>query len=863
MHNLLGGGFSGPVLPVNPNYNAVTGVLCYANIASLPLTPDLAVICTPPEIVPEIISELGDRGTKAAVIITDGSFKQTAPTGHYLKQAMLDAARPYNLRILGSHSLGLLIPKLGLNASLAHINALAGEIAFVSQSRAICTAVLDWAKFRRIGFSHFISLGDIADVNFADVLDYLGSDPGTRAILMYVEAIQSTRRFMSAARGAARNKPVLVLKAGRLAEAARAATTHAGAMAGVDAVYDAAIRRAGMLRVFDIKELFEAVETLARLRPFRGDRLAILSNGGGPGVMATDSLILGGGRLADLSEETIEKLNAVLPAAWSRGNPVDLSADVDCDRYAQALDILMQAPEIDAILAMHVPTAIASSEETAKAIVEAIRGKKCHVLTSWLGAESAMIARVHFIVAGIPTYDTPDEAVRAFLHLVRHRHNQEMLMETPPSIPTEFTPITATARRIVRQALAEGRKMLSEPESKTVLAAYGIPIVETRVAATVEDALRVAEEIGYPVALKIISPEITHKSNVGGVALNLDNPEALRLAAETMGSRVAELRPGVRIAGLAVQAMVRRPDAYELIVGVSTDLFFGPVILFGHGGRAVEALDDRAVGLPPLNATLADELLSRTRIARLLRENRDRATADLNAIRLTLIQISQLIVDIPEIVELDINPLLADERGVIALDARIAIEPATRSGPARLAIRPYPRELEEYVVLRSGRKLLIRPIRPEDEPAHYELFQHFSPEDIRFRFFRMVKPFPHSEMARFTQIDYDREMAFIATDADDQNHPETLGVVRAIADPDNQSAEFAIIVRSDLKRQGMGRALLEKTTRYCREKGVKELVGEILADNAAMLGLAKSLGFERHPTEDPDVVAVRLRLQED
>lgn len=863
MQNLLSGGFCGPILPVNPEYNAVAGVLCYPNIASLPLTPELALICTPSATVPEIISELGDRGTKAAVVITDGSDRQADSAGDSLKQAILAAARPYNLRLLGFHSLGLLVPKIGLNASMAHLNALAGEIAFVSQSRAICTAVLDWAKFRRIGFSHFISLGDSVDVNCADVLDYLGSDPGTRAILLYVEAIRSARRFMSAARGAARNKPVLVLKAGRLAEPARAATPHAGTMADVDAVYDAAIRRAGMLRVFDIKELFEAVETLARLRSFRGDRLAILSNGRGPGVMATDSLILGGGQLAELSEETVEKLKAELPVAWSPGHPVDLSAEVDSDRYAKALDILMQAPEIDAILAMHVPTAIAPSEETAKAIVEAIRSKKSQVLTVWMGAESAMIARVHCIVAGIPTYDTPDEGVRAFLHLVRHRHNQEMLMETPPSIPTEFTPITATARRIVRQALAEGRRMLSEPESKAVLAAYGIPIVETRVAATVEEALRMAEAIGYPVALKIISPEIAHKSEVGGVALNLDNPEVLRLAAETMRSRVAELRPGASIAGFAVQSMIRRPNAYELTVGVSTDIIFGPVILFGQGGKAAEALNDRAVGLPPLNATLADELLSRTRIARLLRENRDRATANLDAIRLTLIEISQLIVDLPEIVELDINPLLADERGVIALDARIAIESATLPGSARLAIRPYPRELEEYVALRSGRKLLIRPIRPEDEPAHYELFEHFSPEDIRFRFFRMVKPFPHSEMARFTQIDYDREMAFIATNADDQNHPETLGVVRAIADPDNQSAEFAIIVRSDLKRQGMGRALLEKMIRYCRDKGIKELVGEILADNVAMLALAKSLGFERHPTEDPDLVAVRLRLWED
>ena len=858
MTNLLHGNFARPIMPVNPKHTAVAGVLCYPDVASLPLTPDLAVVCTPPTTVPGIIASLGDRGIKAAVVLTAGLSHSLDTEGHSLQQKMLDVAQQSGMRILGPNSLGLLVPGIGLNASFAHTSTQVGEVAFVSQSGALCTAVLDWAKPRQIGFSHFISLGDNADINFADILDYLGSDPNTKAILLYIESIRVARRFMSAARGAARNKPVLAIKAGRVAEGAKAAASHTGALAGVDLVYDAAIRRAGMLRVFEIEELFEAVETLARLHSFKGNRLGILSNGGGPGVMATDCLIEGGGKLAELSPKTLQQLDAILPATWSRSNPVDLIGDANSSRYAQALDILLQETNMDALLIMHVPTAIAPSEETAKAVVEVLQNKKHHnELTSWLGEESAAAARTRFAETGIPTYDTPDRAVEAFLHLVRYRSNQELLMETPPSIHTEFTPATTTVRLMIQQALTEQRSMLSEPEAKAVLAAYGIPIVETQIVRTIEDTLRVAQEIGYPVALKIVSPDITHKSDVGGVALNLENFQSLQLAAEAMKARVAELSPS-RIAGFTVQKMVRRPGSQELLVGVSTDRVFGPIILFGQGGKAAEIIGDRAIALPPLNQILARELISRTRISKLLEGFRDQSRADLDAIRLTLIQISQLIIDIPEIVELDINPLLADDKGVVGLDARIAIVPTTLSGAARLAIRPYPQELEEAIALPSGRQLLIRPIRPEDEPAHYELFKHFTPDDIHFRFFGMVQKFPHSEMARFTQIDYDREMTFIATGKNEQGQLETLGVVRASAEPNNQSAEFAIIVRSDLKGQGLGYILLEKIIRYCRDKGLQELVGEVLADNTAMLNLAQSFGFERHPTTESEVVRVIL-----
>ncbi|MEO0377198.1 MAG: acetate--CoA ligase family protein, partial [Cyanobacteria bacterium P01_A01_bin.17] len=735
MRNLLQNGFSGPVMPVNPKHTAVAGVLCYPDVASLPVVPDLAVIATPPGTVPKIVGRLSHRGTKAAIILTAGLAHEQNKDGQSLQTVVTETARQSGLRLLGPNCLGILVPQLGLNASFAHTHAIAGNVAFISQSGALCTAVLDWAKPRQIGFSHFVSLGDSVDITFADVIDYLGSDPNTRAILLYIESIQDARRFMSAARAAARNKPVLAIKSGRVAEGAQAVASHTGAMAGVDAVYDAAIRRAGMLRVFDIDELFTAVETLARVGPAKGDRLVILSNGGGPGVMATDDLIEGGGKLAPLSDQTRKQLDALLPPTWSHGNPVDLVGDADGDRYVHALDILLQDPNLDAILILHVPTAIAPSESTAQAVAQRLQGQHKTTLTSWLGGESAQLARAVFAKAQIPTYDTPNDAVQAFLHQIRYRRNQELLMETPASIPTDFTPITSTARLIIQQVLAEDRRMLSESEAKAVLAAYGISIIETQLVKTVEGVLQVASTIGYPVALKVASPDIGHKSDVGGVALNLEKPDALKMAAEAMQDRIAHLCPEARITGFTVQKMARRPGAHELIVGMSTDPVFGPVILFGQGGKTTELIRDRALGLPPLNMTLADELISRTRIARLLQCYRDQPGANLNALRLTLLQISQLIIEIPELVELDINPLLADEQGVVALDARIAVQPADQSGPARLAIRPYPQRLEETLTLRSGRRVLVRPIRPEDEPAHYEMFEHFTPEDLRFRFF--------------------------------------------------------------------------------------------------------------------------------
>ncbi len=603
---------------------------------------------------------------------------------------------------------------------------------------------------RGIGFSHFVSLGNSADVDFGDTLDYLGSDPSTRSILLYIESIKHPRKFLSAARAAARNKPVIVLKAGRVAEGAKAAASHTGALAGSDDVYDAAIRRAGMLRVYSIEDLFDAVETLGRAKAVKGDRVAILTNGGGPGVMATDAVIAGGGRIAELTDSTLQRLDKVLPATWSKGNPVDIIGDAPAQRYLDALAIMSDDPHTDAVLFIHAPTAIVQSDTIADSLVPLVNKLNKPLFACWLGGDAVSRARQSFAEAGIPTYDTPEDAVKAFLQIVDYQRNQQTLLEVPASLSANADPDRTTARDIVASAIAADRELLTETESKALLSAYRIPTVETRIAKTADEAVRHAQEIGFPVAIKILSPDITHKSDVGGVVLDLETAEQVGSATRNMFERIRRMHPDAQIDGVTVQVMVRWPRAHELIVGASEDPIFGPVILFGHGGTAVEVIADRAVALPPLNAALARDLVSRTRVAKLLAGYRDQPAADLNAIYSTLLRLSQMISDIPEIAELDINPLLANETGVIALDARVRVEKAAMSGPERLAIRPYPRELEEQVTFDGG-LITLRPIRPEDEPAHREFFSQLHPEDIRFRFFDLVRePIPTEMAALYT-----------------------------------------------------------------------------------------------------------------
>ena len=810
----------------------------HRTVASLPEVPELAVICTPPAVVPEVIAELGTRGTKAAIVITAGLEAIKNRQGATLREAMLAAARPHLLRVLGPNCVGLLVPGIKLNASFAPTGALPGNTAFVSQSGALTTAVLDWAKSRGIGFTKFICLGDSADVDCGDVLDYLGSDPETHAVLLHIEAITAARKFMSAARAAARNKPVLVVKTGRAPEGPPAAASHIGALAGSDEVYDAAIRRAGMLRVPSTKDLFDALETLARARPLAGDRLTIMTNGRGPGVMAMDALIGTEGRLASLSQETLRKLDTILPFNRSRDNPVDIMDDAPAERYVQTLQNLLGDSQSDAVLFIHAPTAIVPSAEIAAAVAPVVKASRRNVLACWLGGDAVRRARDAFAQAGIPTYDTPEEGVRAFTQMVQYRRNQDLLMEVPPSRSAEFVHDRDKAHAVVTGALADGRTLLSEPEANAVLAAYSVPVVDTRIAATAGEAVAVARAIGFPVALKIRSSDVVRKSDVGGVVLDLEIPAAVEAAAKAMLARLRQYRPDARLEGFTVQTMVRRPNAHELVLGVTTDAVFGPVVIFGQGGTAVEVTADRAVALPPLNAVLARDLISRTHVSKLLAGYGGRPPADIGAISRTLIQLAQLVADIPEIVEIDINPLVADERGVLALDARMRVAPSNAAGLDRFAIRPYPEELEEWI-LWQGRKVLLRPIKPEDGAQHVEFFNALEPEDIRYRVFMQIRELQGSQLARLTQIDYDREMAFIAVSERDPGRFETLGVARAVADPDNIAAEFAIIVRSDLKGQGLGPILLKKLIDYCRSRGTRELVGEALADNQRVIGLAR------------------------
>jgi acetyltransferase len=864
--NLVSAGFKGDIFFVNPKYKIIEGLPAYPDLDSLPKTPELAVIATPPDTVSQLIEKLGSRGTRSAVVITAGFREGGSEKGQQLCAQMLASARPHLLRILGPNCMGIMVPGADLNASFGHVQPLKGNIAFVAQSGAVQTTVLDWATSKGIGFSHFVSVGNMSDVDFGDMLDYLATDFNTKAILLYIEAVTHARKFMSAARAAARMKPVVVVKAGRHSEGSRAAASHTGALAGADEVYSAAFQRAGMLRVMDMQALFNAVETLAMSHPFPGDRLAILTNGGGMGVLATDVLIDKKGRLTDLSSETIARLNSVLPRTWSHNNPVDIIGDAPPGRYIDALKALLEDDGVDALLVLNCPTAVASSTDVARAVVDTLKesGSKASsrgIFTSWLGMDSAREARRIFAENRIPTYETPDEAIRGFMQMVRYRRSQEMLMETPPNIPEAFVPETDKVRGIVNKALSQGHTWLTEAEAKAVLAAYKIPVVQTYEADTPEQAGEIAARLGESVALKILSPDITHKSDVGGVALNLTSEESVKKTAQIMQERIRERLPGATISGFTVQPMVHRPNARELIVGVTDDVQFGPVILFGQGGTAVEVIQDKAIALPPLNMALAREVMSRTRVCRLLEGYREKPTADLDSIALTLIKVSQLIIDIADIAELDINPLLADEQGVMALDARIKVVKSLLPAAQRLAICPYPKELEETLTLSDDQTLLLRPIRPEDEPALQSLFSKLSMDEIRLRFLHPMKYLSHDMAARLTQIDYDREMALVLCEPAAQKESELYGVVRFSADPDNARAEFAILIRSDMTGLGLGPMLMRRIIDYARKRGIGEIYGEVLAENRPMLRICDAFGFKKgRDPEDPGVMIVSLVL---
>jgi acetyltransferase len=820
--------------------------------------------------VPSIVAAAGAKGTAAAIILTAG-------LGHgagSLAERCAQSARASGLRLVGPNCLGVLVPHAKLNASFAASMPRAGDLALVSQSGAIATGLVEWAAVRGIGFSGVASIGDAIDVDLADLIDFFALDPTTRAILLYIESIKDARKFMSAARAAARAKPVLVVKSGRHAAGAKAAMTHTGALAGSDAVYGAAFQRAGLLRVLDLDELFAAAETLGHRTTVVGKRLAILTNGGGVGVLAVDRLADFGGTLAALSPETMKQLDAALPPIWSRANPVDIAGDADEDRYAVALDRLLDDDANDAVLVMNVPTALASPASAARSVIavtERHRGQRIPpkpVFAVWIGGANA--AADAFDAAGIPSYTTETDAVGGFMHLVRYRESRELLMATPPSLPEDFAPDTAAVRHAIDTALhgrQAGENVWLDPVAMTKLfSAYGIAITPATLARDAEEAVAAARPhlaAGQHVVLKIQSPDIVHKSDIGGVRLNLATEQAVREAAEDVLKRARAAKPEARISGVTVFPMIVRPKARELIAGLADDPTFGPVIVFGRGGTAVEVINDKALALPPLDLTLARRLIARTRVSRTLKAYRDVPAADEEAIALLLVKLAQLAADFPEIREIDLNPVLADETGVIAVDARVALAPNEphRRGPSghpRFAIRPYPKEWERHIALPDGTKLRVRPVRPEDEPLYPPFLAQVTADDLRLRFFAPVKEFSHMFIARFTQIDYARAMAFIAID---QANDEMLGVVRIHADAAYETGEYAILVRSDLKGHGLGWLLMELMIDYARTEGLRRVRGQVLQENTTMLHMCRHLGFAvAADPQDPTIAVVTLPL---
>jgi acetyltransferase len=853
--NLTSAGFKGSLYPVNLKHKSLAGVPMYKSVSAIQQSIDLAIICTPPETVVTLITELGLAKVKAVIVVTAGLTLDR-------KHEMLHAAKPYLLRILGPNCLGIMSPKIGLNASFAQTNPLSGDLAFISQSGALATGILDWAKFRGIGFSHLVSLGEGSDVDFADLLEVLGSDSSTKAIILYVESIALARKFMSAARSAARNKPVIIFKAGRSGQGAIAAASHSGALAGSDIVFDAAIQRAGMLRVDTLQEMFIAAMALTRRGSRENKNLTILTNGGGAGVVAADWAVRQNVALTQLTSATIIELDKSLPKNWSKSNPIDIVGDAPIDRYVQSLKALLQSNDDSLILLIHAPTALVSSKEIATACVATIGKSKDRVSSCWLGDDSVHEARAIFALAGIADYATPEEAVTAFSMLQRYWRHQELLLEVPVACGLATKPDPSLIRSSIFEALASGRSWLSIIEVDTLLNTYGIRTPRLRRAlATKAAVLAAALEVGYPVALKIDSEKIQHKFDMGGVALDLKNDHELADAFDSMGASLRQKLPAVLLEHFVVQEMMDRKGSIELIVGSYIDALFGPVILFGQGGTSVEIVKDRAIGIPPLNSILANHLIDSTLIAKQFVAYRGKAAVDKDSVSRVISAVSAMLADIPEILELDINPLSACADGAIAIDARVRVSALNPSGPGRFAILPYPEVLVESVLWR-GENIILRPIRPEDEAQHRQFLEQLTPEDIRMRIFFTKRELPRSELARLTQIDYAREMAFIAEREGENNARQTLAAVRVVSDPEGHSAEFALVVRSDLKRYGLGKIMLNKAIRYAKGKDLKQLVGTVLRENNSMKALVLGAGFviDTHAPMEREAFNIVLKL---
>jgi acetyltransferase len=862
LNNLVLSGFKGGLYPVNPKHDEVQGIKAYKSITDIDHPVELVVIATPAEAVPGIIKACGEHGVSAAIVISAG-FAETGKKGKELQNEVVDIAKTYNIPLVGPNCLGMIRPKVGMNATFARSQARTGQLALVAQSGAICTALLDWADSEGFGFSAVASLGATADVGFGEVLDYLSVDPETKSILLYIEGISDARSFMSGLRVAARLKPIIVLKAGRNDVGSKAAVSHTGAMAGADHVFDSAIERAGAVRVQSVSELFSAARMLASGTRVEGSRLAIITNGGGPGVMAADRAQDIRINLAELSAETKTYLDTVLPPYWSHSNPIDILGDAPPERYRLATEAILKDKQVDGALVLLTPQAMTDPTGCAKAIIEARGKSKKPVLACWMGEKLVGEGRQLFSEAGIPHFRSPESSVEAFGYLACYRHNQKALLQTPGPLSEHKAPDVEGARLIIENALSERRSTLNISEAKAILRAFQIPCTPSINVSTAADALVAAESVGLPVAMKINSPEITHKSDVGGVRLNIREPKSVRAAFREMMDSVKAAQPNARIDGVTIEPMLSKPHARELIIGVSNDPVFGPIISFGTGGIAVEVYGDAHVALPPLNEYLSNRLINSTRAAKMLGKFRNLPPVNMPDLINTLQRVSEIVCELPEIDELDINPVLLDDHGLIAVDARITVRhpKSTTRDFGHMAIHPYPTELVSSWQLANGTDIAVRPIRPEDAEIEQAFVTNLSENSKYMRFMHSIEHLTPVMLARLTQIDYDTEMALIAVLNDGKPTAKAIGVVRYVTNPDHESCEFALTVADEWQNQGIGRELLKRLMTIAREKGINIMVGEVLRNNTRMLKMCESLGFHlSQEASEEDLVEVRRHL---
>ena len=863
LSNLLAAGFEGPVFPINPKHDTVAGRRCFHTIGETGVPVDLAVIATPAATVPGIIHECGEHGVRAAIVHSAGFAEgQEKTTGIELETALLAEARRYHMRLLGPNCLGLIRPATKLNATFTNNTARSGSLALVSQSGALCTAILDWAEAHHVGFSAVVSLGEGSDIDFGDLLDYLAVDPATHSILLYIEGIRQSRRFLSALRVAARMKPVVVVKAGRHAAGSRAALSHTGALVGADDVFDAALARAGAVRAMTIEQLFSAAELLATKYRVRGHRLAIVTNAGGPGVLAADRAADLGIELATLSDTTIARLDKLLPSHWSHGNPVDILGDASPSRFRDAAEACLADPRVDGLLVMLTPQAMTEPLAAAKHIVELAAGTDKLVLACWMGEAQVLVARALFTEHRLPEFPSPEASVEAFAYLANYQRNQLLLRQVPGPLSPYSTPDFEGAHLIIDAALAERRTLLTGMEARAVLNAFGIPLLPAMEAHSESEALVMAESIGFPVTLKISSPDITHKSDVNGVRLNIGNAQAVRSVYHELVESVKRQQPKARISGATVERMYKHPHGRELHVGVIRDEVFGPVISFGLGGVAIEVLRDRACALPPLNTFIVRDLIRNTRAAKLIGAFRHMPAVNHAALEQVLLAVSEMVCELPQIKELDINPLVADEQGAVALDVRIVVEtpPPRRDRYGHMTIYPYPSHLVSQMQLPDGTDIVLRPIRPEDADIEAAFVRNLSPQARYMRFMQTLEELSPEMLVRFTQIDYDRELALIAVVMEGGKEVE-IAVTRYGVNPDGDSCEFAIVVADEWQTRGVGARLLTLLMEAAKARGFKRMEGEVLAENGAMLSLVKRVGFSVSTLPDePAIFAVQRNL---